>query len=95
MIETVFVEGEGDFVDPDDWQALIDPEHAALPPGSGQAVFVGLDLATAPKGDDAALIDCEKLLGLYSIKDPPMVFICHHSSSDFAGSSGRWHSPPP
>ena len=56
MIECFFVEGIGNFCDPADWQALIDPHHNPLPPHSPQAVYVGLDLATAPGGDDCALI---------------------------------------
>lgn len=56
MIECVFVEGMGNFCDPADWEALIDPEHLPLAPGSGFPVYVGLDLAISPGGDDAAVI---------------------------------------
>jgi hypothetical protein len=56
MIETRFVEGEGNFVDPDAWEALISLEHEPLPPGSEQKVYAGMDLATAAQGDDCALI---------------------------------------
>lgn len=60
MILTEFAEGEGDFIAQPDWELLIDPNHRPLPPGSSIPVYVGLDLATAPGGDDCALI------GLYA-----------------------------
>jgi hypothetical protein len=57
MIQTDFVEGEGDFVPLDAWEALIDPDHRPLEPGDdGPAVCVGLDVATAAGGDDCACI---------------------------------------
>jgi len=55
MILCRFVEGIGNFCSPEDWQALINDTHQPLPPGSPQRVFIGLDLATAAGGDDAAL----------------------------------------
>lgn len=55
MIKTIFSEGIGDFCDPEAWDACISPEHLPLAPGSHQPVFIGLDLALKPKGDDAAL----------------------------------------
>jgi hypothetical protein len=60
MILCDFVESEGDFIEFEAWEALIDPEHRPLEPGSSKPVYVGLDLAIAPKGDDAALV------GVYS-----------------------------
>jgi hypothetical protein len=57
MILTEFVEGEGDFVDPDAWEALVDPNAAPLTRGDKRfPVYVGLDIATKPGGDDCALI---------------------------------------
>ena len=57
MIETLFVEGEGDFVDPDAWEGLIDANAAPLTPGDKRfPVYVGLDIATKPGGDDCALV---------------------------------------
>lgn len=56
MIVCVFVESVGDFLPPGAWETLIDKDHVALPPGSSPMVYVGLDLATAPGGDDAALV---------------------------------------
>ena len=56
MILTLFVQGEGDFIDPDAWELLIDPEHKPLEPGATVPVYVGLDLATKPGGDDAAVV---------------------------------------
>ena len=56
MILTEFVEGEGDFLPIEAWRALIDPEHKALAPGGHLPVYVGLDIATKPGGDDCALI---------------------------------------
>jgi len=56
MILTEFVEGEGDFLPIEAWRALIDPEHTVLAPGSHLPVYVGLDIATKPGGDDCALI---------------------------------------
>lgn len=60
MILCEFAEGQGNFCEQEAWEALIDTEHKPLPPGSPQPVYVGLDLATAPGGDDAAVI------GVYS-----------------------------
>lgn len=56
MILCEFAEGVGDFVDLDAWLVLVDSEHQPLEPGSHQPVYVGLDLAVAPGGDDCALI---------------------------------------
>jgi phage terminase large subunit-like protein len=50
----------GTFIDQDDWEALIDPDHHPLPPGSPDRVFVGLDLAISAGGDDCALIGVYK-----------------------------------
>ncbi len=70
MIETLFVESEANFIDFADWEALISPGHNPLPPGSPERVFVGLDLATAPGGDDCALI------GVYA--DEGLVKVAFH-----------------
>jgi hypothetical protein len=57
MILTQFVEGEGNFLSPDAWEALIDPEHEPLNPGNREVpVYVGLDIATKPGGDDCACV---------------------------------------
>jgi phage terminase large subunit-like protein len=57
MINCEFAEGIGNFVDPEDWEALIDPEHRPLAPGMNvHSVFIGLDLALSAKGDDCALV---------------------------------------
>lgn len=56
MIGCEFVEGIGNFCEPEAWKALIDPNHKPLAPGSPFPVYVGLDLALSPKGDDCALI---------------------------------------
>jgi hypothetical protein len=57
MIECRFVEGEGNFIEEDAWQSLIGADHEPLPPGDrSKPVYVGLDIATAPGGDDCALI---------------------------------------
>ncbi len=56
MIHCEFVEGTGNFCEPEAWQALIDPEHCPLQPVSDRPVYIGLDLATAARGDDCALI---------------------------------------
>jgi phage terminase large subunit-like protein len=56
MIRCVFVQGVGNFVDPDAWARCIDPEHNVLQPGGGQRLYIGLDLAFAANGDDAAAI---------------------------------------
>lgn len=58
MVECRFVEGEGNFMEPIDWKALIDPLLQPLKPNKEIAVYVGLDLALSPKGDDCALIGC-------------------------------------
>ena len=55
MILADFAEGESNFVSQDAWEALIDPEHKPLEPGSPHRVLLGLDLATKAGGDDAAL----------------------------------------
>lgn len=51
-----WTEGEGDFIDPEHWKSLVDPAHKPLPPNSPQQVYVGMDLATAPGGDNCALV---------------------------------------
>lgn len=56
MVECEFVEGIGNFVEPEAWAALIGPDHKPLDPGSSFPVYVGLDLAVSPRGDDAAVI---------------------------------------
>jgi len=56
MILTEFVEGTGDFLPIEAWLALVDPEHKLLAAGSHQPVYIGLDIATKPGGDDCALI---------------------------------------
>lgn len=55
MIETIFAEGVGDFCEPEAWEALISADHTPLQPGDKRPLYVGLDLATSPKGDDCAL----------------------------------------
>lgn len=57
MLETRFVEGVGNFIEPDAWEACVDPNHRPLAPGDkGHPVYVGMDLALAPGGDDCALV---------------------------------------
>ena len=46
----------GDFVDPAEWEACISKELHPLAAGSKQAVYIGLDLAVAPGGDNCALV---------------------------------------
>jgi len=55
MIKTVFAEGVGDFCEAHAWAALISADHTPLQPGDKRPLYVGLDLATSPKGDDCAL----------------------------------------
>jgi len=54
------VAGVGDFILPELWEALVDPEHKPLERNSPYPVYVGLDLAVKPGGDDAAVV------GLYA-----------------------------
>jgi len=56
MIDTDFAGSETVFIEPAAWAACIDPEHKPLPRGSRRPVYVGLDLATKPGGDDCALV---------------------------------------
>jgi hypothetical protein len=56
MVGTEFVEGSGDFIAYEDWLALVDPAHKQLEPDQVTPVFVGLDIATKPGGDDCACI---------------------------------------
>lgn len=56
MIECRFVEGVGNFCEPEAWAGLISADHQPLSPGSTKPVYVGLDLATSAGGDDCALI---------------------------------------
>lgn len=57
MVQTEFVEGVGDFCEPEAWEACISTDHTPLPRGDKtKQVYIGLDLATSPKGDDCALI---------------------------------------
>jgi hypothetical protein len=67
MIECQFVEGEGNFVEPDAWEALISPSHSPLSPGDIPRVYIGLDIATAPSGDDCALIGVYHQDGLVKV----------------------------
>lgn len=46
----------GTFVDDDVWQGLVDRKLEPLQPGSDRPVYIGLDLAVAPGGDNCALI---------------------------------------
>ena len=46
----------GTFVDDEVWQALVDKNHHPLEPGSDRPVYIGLDLAVAPGGDNCGLI---------------------------------------
>jgi hypothetical protein len=46
----------GNFIDQEVWESLVDPDHRPLPPGSNRPVYIGLDLAVAPGGDNCALI---------------------------------------
>lgn len=55
MIETIFAEGVGDFCEPEAWEALITSDHTPLLPGDKRPLYLGLDVATSPKGDDCAL----------------------------------------
>jgi hypothetical protein len=56
MIEVRFAEGEGNFCSPEAWDACVDPAHRPLLPGKDRQIFVGLDLALAPGGDDCAAV---------------------------------------
>jgi phage terminase large subunit-like protein len=56
MIECVFSEGEGDFIDAATWAACVDPAHTPLLPTKERQVFIGLDLALSPGGDDCAAV---------------------------------------
>jgi hypothetical protein len=56
MIRTDFAAGEGDFIDPELWTALVDPTLTPLEPGRREPVYLGLDLAVKPGGDDAAVV---------------------------------------
>ena len=56
MILTQFVEGAGDFYPYESWLKLIDPELRPLAPTKAVPLYVGLDVATKPGGDDCALI---------------------------------------
>ena len=56
MIQCRFVAGEGNFCEPDVWAACINPDHRPLEPGSKEPVFVGVDLAIAAGGDNAAIV---------------------------------------
>lgn len=58
MIQTQFVESSGGFFPYENWAKLVDPEHEPLPPGTDTPVYVGLDIATKPGGDDCACIAC-------------------------------------
>ena len=60
MILADFTAGVGDFIDPELWAALVDPEHKPLERHSPYPVYIGLDLAVKPSGDDAAVV------GLYA-----------------------------
>lgn len=50
-----WVSGESNFVSLEEWQACISEYHKPLPAYSPQKLFIGLDLAVGPKGDDCAL----------------------------------------
>jgi phage terminase large subunit-like protein len=56
LIAVDHAEGQGNFVDPAAWAACIDPAHMPLEPTRAVQVYIGLDLAIAPGGDDAALV---------------------------------------
>jgi hypothetical protein len=56
MIKTEFVEGEGDFIDQDVWESLIDPNYDPDWDRRSRPVYVGLDVAVAPGGDDCAVV---------------------------------------
>ena len=60
MILTEFVESIGSFVELEMWESLVDSELRPLEPNKITPVYVGLDLALSPRGDDCALI------GVYS-----------------------------
>jgi hypothetical protein len=46
----------GTFIEQEAWEALIDPSHRQLQPGSTIPVYLGLDLALAEGGDNCALV---------------------------------------
>jgi hypothetical protein len=46
----------GTFVDDEVWQSLVDKKLQPLPAGSDRPVYIGLDIAVAPGGDNCALI---------------------------------------
>jgi hypothetical protein len=56
MILADFTAGVGDFIDPELWSSLVDPEHKPLERNSPYPVYIGLDLAVKPSGDDAAVV---------------------------------------
>ena len=71
MILCDFSEGQGDFVSQEAWEALVNPYHSPLPAGDRRyPVYIGLDVATKPFGDDCALV------GVY--QDGPLVKIAFH-----------------
>jgi len=57
LIEARFAEGVGNFIEQDAWEACISSAHSPLRPGDrDRPVYVGLDVAVKPNGDDCALI---------------------------------------
>jgi hypothetical protein len=56
MIRTEFVESEGDFLEQEVWESLIDPDYDPTVDRRPRPVYVGLDVAVAPGGDDCAVV---------------------------------------
>lgn len=71
MIETEFVEGIGNFCEPEAWAACVSPDHHPLPPHLETPVYVGLDIATSAGGDDCALV------GVYRTPDNRVAVAFH------------------
>jgi len=71
LIANEFAEGTGDFVEQAAWLACFDPQHEPLPPHSDVPVYVGMDLALSPKGDDSAVI------GVYPAGDGKVALAFH------------------
>jgi phage terminase large subunit-like protein len=56
MILADFAESEGGFLPAGVWESCVDRDLLPLMPGTGIPVYLGVDLAVKPGGDDAALL---------------------------------------
>jgi phage terminase large subunit-like protein len=72
LITVDFSEGTGGFIDAATWESLIDAALEPLRPGAREPVYIGLDLAVKPGGDDAALV------GLYEHESGKIAVAFHH-----------------